>query len=83
MINNQTWLLKVIPKVDPWPLADQPWGLTTAYYNLNVTMVIDDPHKWAGPKIVMIGGTKAMFKFVQKGGPIMSSVHLYDHVVRN
>ena len=44
-------------------------------------MVIDDPQKWEGPKIVLAGGTKAMFKFVHKAGPIMTSVHLYDHQV--
>ena len=72
---------QVIPKVEPWPLADLPWGLTGDYYHLGVTMVIDDPHKWEGPKIVMVGGTKAIFKFVHSNGPIMVSVHLYDHAV--
>ena len=72
---------QVIPKVEPWPLADLPWGLTGDYYHLGVTMVIDDPRKWEGPKILMVGGTKAMFKFVHNNGPIMVSVHLYDHAV--
>jgi hypothetical protein len=72
---------KVSPKVEPWPLAELPWGLTGDYDRLGVTMVIDDPHKWEGPKIVLAGGTKAMFKFVHKNAPIMTSVHLYDHQV--
>jgi hypothetical protein len=74
--------LKVIPKVEPWPLAAQPWGLTSAYNDLGVTMVIDDPHKWDAYKIVMVGGTKAMFKFVHRNGPIMSAVHMYDYEVK-
>ena len=75
-------LFKVIPKVEPWPLASQPWGLTSAFKDLGVTMVIDDPHKWDAYKIVMVGGTKAMFKFVNREGPIMSAVHMYDYEVR-
>lgn len=73
---------KVIPKVEPWPLAELPWGFTSDFYHLGVHMVIDDPLKWEWPKIAIIGGSKAMFKFVHKTGPIMSSCHLYDHVVR-
>ena len=72
---------QVSPKVEPWPLAELPWGLTGDYDRLGVTMVIDDPRKWEGPKIVLAGGTKAMFKFVHKNAPIMTSVHLYDHQV--
>ena len=72
---------QVLPRVDPWPLADLPWGLTGAYYRLGLSMVIDDPRKWEGPKIVMVGGSKAVFKFVHKRGPIVTSVHLYDHQV--
>ena len=45
-------------------------------------MVIDDPHKWDAYKIVMVGGTKAMFKFVHRNGPIMSAVHMYDYEVK-
>ena len=73
---------KVIPKVEPWPLAELPWGFTSDFYHLGVHMVIDDPLKWEWPKIAIIGGSKAIFKFVHKTGPIMSSCHLYDHVVR-
>ena len=73
---------KVIPKVEPWPLAELPWGFTSDFYHLGVHMVIDDPLKWEWPKIAIIGGSKAMFKFVHRTGPIMSSCHLYDHVVR-
>ena len=72
---------QVSPKVEPWPLAELPWGLTGDYDRLGVTMVIDDPRKWEGPKIVLVGGTRAMFKFVHKNGPIMTSNHLYDHQV--
>ena len=68
--------------MEPWPLSDLPWGLTSDYYELGVKMVIDDPRKWEGPKIVIIGGGKAIFKFVHRKGPIMTSCHLYDHVVR-
>ena len=77
-----TAIFKVIPKVEPWPLAELPWGFTSDFYHLGVHMVIDDPLKWEWPKIAIIGGSKAMFKFVHKTGPIMSSCHLYDHVVR-
>ena len=73
----------MIPKVEPWPLAELPWGFTSDFYHLGVHMVIDDPLKWEWPKIAIIGGSKAMFKFVHKTGPIMSSCHLYDHVVRD
>ena len=44
-------------------------------------MVIDDPQKWEGPKIIIISGNKAIFKFVHKKGPIMAACHLYDHLV--
>ena len=67
--------------MEPWPLADQPWGLTSAYNDLGVRMVIDDPHKWEGHKILMVGGTKAIFKFVHTAGPIMSAAHMYDYEV--
>ena len=69
----------MLPAVSPWPLASLPWGLTGDYAKLGVSMVIDNPLKWEGPKIVLAGGTKAIFKFVHKAGPIMTSVHLYDH----
>ena len=86
LLNNScplsTAIFKVIPKVEPWPLAELPWGFTSDFYHLGVHMVIDDPLKWEWPKIAIIGGSKAMFKFVHKTGPIMSSCHLYDHVVR-
>ena len=87
LLNNScplsTAIFKVIPKVEPWPLAELPWGFTSDFYHLGVHMVIDDPLKWEWPKIAIIGGSKAMFKFVHKTGPIMSSCHLYDHVVRS
>ena len=73
--------MQVVPKVCPWPLAPLPWGLTGDYARLGVSMVIDDPNKWEGPKIVLAGGTKAIFKFVHKAGPIITSLHLYDHEV--
>ena len=44
-------------------------------------MVIDDSRKWDGPRIIMVGGSKAVFKFVHKAGPLMTSVHLYDYMV--
>ena len=44
-------------------------------------MVIDDPKKWDGPCIIITGGMKAVFKFIHKFGPIITSVHLYDQDV--
>ena len=74
--------MKVIPKVEPWPLAEVPWGLTSDFSKLGVNMIIDDPQKWEGStKIVIISGHKAYFKFVHQKGPILSSLHLYDHMV--
>ena len=70
------------PEVRPWPLVDLPWGLTRDYYRLGLSLVIDDSQKWDGPKIMLVGGSKAVFKFVHKSGPIISSVHLYDSSVR-
>ena len=62
-------------------MAELPWGMTGDYYKLGVSMVIDDPRKWDGPKILVMGGGKAVFKFVHHKGPIMTSVHMYDHQV--
>ena len=51
------------------------------FYLLGMKMVIDDPLKWDGCKILLKVGSKAMFKFVHKQWPIMSSVSLYDNQV--
>lgn len=71
---------RVYPKVSPWPLSDLPWGLTGDYFHLGLSMVIDDPTKWHGPRIILKVGSKAVFKFVHAEWPILSSVALYDAV---
>ena len=73
---------KVIHNVRPWPLASQPYGFTSAFPDLGVTMVVKDPGVWEDDRIVLIGGNKAVFKFVHNEGPILSSLHMYDHWVR-
>ena len=72
---------RVSPKVPDLPVNDIPWGLTGDFYHLGLKMVIDDPLKWEGCKIVLKVGAKAMFKFVHKQWPIMSSASLYDNQV--
>ena len=58
------------------------WSLTIKIFcQLGCVLVIDDPHKWEGVKIVMVVGTKAMFKFLHKEGPLVASSHLYDYKV--
>ena len=69
---------RVYPKVSPWPLSDLPWGLTGDYFHLGLSMVIDDPTKWHGPRIILKVGSKAVFKFVHAEWPILSSVALFD-----
>ena len=72
---------RVSPKVPALPVNDIPWGLTGDFHHLGLKMVIDDPLKWEGCKILMKVGSKAMFKFVHKQWPIMSSASLYDNQV--
>ena len=43
-----------------------------------IIMVIDDPTKWNGPRIILKVGSKAVFKFVHAEWPILSSVALFD-----
>ena len=74
---------KVIHNVRPWPVSSQPFGLTPAYHQLGVAMVVKDPSVWEDDRIVLIGGSKAVFKFVYNEGPIVSAMHMYDHLVRN
>ena len=72
---------RVSPKVPSWPVSDIPWGLTGDFHSLGLRMVIDNPAKWEGCKILLKVGAKAMFKFVHRQWPIMSSVSLYDNQV--
>ena len=72
---------RVSPKVPDLPVNDIPWGLTGDFYHLGLKMVIDDPLKWEGCKILLKVGSKAMFKFVHKQWPVMSSASLYDNQV--
>ena len=74
---------KVIHNVRPWPLSSQPYGLTSAFHNLGVSLVIKDPSVWEEDRIVLIGGSKAVFKFVNNEGPIVTACHMYDHMVRS
>ena len=72
---------KVIHNVKPWPLASQPYGFTSAFPELGVTLVVKDPSVWEGDKIALTGGKKAVFKFIHNEGPILSFLHMYDHLV--
>ena len=72
---------RVSPKVPAWPVSDIPWGLTGDFHNLGLKMVIDDPAKWEGCRILLKVGSKSMFKLVHKQWPIMSSVNLFDNQV--
>ena len=72
---------KSLHNVKPWPLSSQPFGLTSAYSDLGVTMVVKDPSVWEDDRIVLMGGTKAVFKFVHNEGPVISALHMYDHMV--
>ena len=74
-------MLQVVPSVKPWPVVDVPWGLNEKFYRLGAMFVIDDPHKWEGPKLILRGGTRASFKFLHKKKPIISSCHFYDYEV--
>ena len=73
--------IKVIHNVRPWPVSSQPYGLTSAFPELGVSMVVKDPSVWEDDRIVLIGGSRAVFKFVHNEGPILSSLHMYDHMV--
>ena len=48
---------------------------------LGCGLVIDNPRKWDGFKILLVVGTRVMFKFVHRAGPIVASSHLYNHKV--
>ena len=72
---------RVISKVRPWPVSTLPYGLTAAYHELGVRMVIDSPDHWEESRLVMVGGSKAMFKFIHDEGPVMSAVHMFDYLV--
>ena len=73
---------KSLHNVKPWPVSSQPFGLTSAFSGLDVTMVIKDPSVWEDDRIVLVGGNKAVFKFVHEDCPILSSLHMYDHMVK-
>ena len=62
-------------------MSSQPYGLTSAFPELGVSMVVKDPSVWEDDRIVLIGGSRAVFKFVHNEGPILSSLHMYDHMV--
>ena len=42
----------MLPKVVPWPKNEVAWGFTSSYYKLGCGLVIDDPAKWDGFKVV-------------------------------
>ena len=44
-------------------------------------MVIKDPAVWEDDRIVLFVGNKAIFKYVHQEGPILSALHIYDHMV--
>ena len=72
---------KVRHNVKPWPVSSQPFGLTSSYQDLGVNMVIKDPSVWEDDRIVLFVGNKAVFKYVHNEGPILSALHIYDHLV--
>ena len=73
---------KVRHNVKPWPISSQPFGLTSSFQDLGVSMVIKDPAVWEDDRIVLFVGNKAVFKYVHNEGPILSALHIFDHMVR-
>ena len=73
---------KVRHNVKPWPISSQPFGLTSGYQDLGVSLVIKDPAVWEDDRIVLFVGNKAMFKYVHHEGPILSALHIFDYMVK-
>jgi len=75
--------VQVLPRVEPWPRNNLPWGLTAEFLKLGASLVVEDPADWDRNRIILTIGSRVLFKFVHTEFPLLPPVcHLYDYKVR-